>query len=62
MINKNPLTGLNHMFIEIWNNGKKYYIEPQGTKDRYMMGLIWGETFKPGYNIDVTNRYGQILP
>jgi len=63
IINNNPISGMNHMFIRIWYNDAGHTrimdIEPQGTPDRYSMGLIWGMRYDPNYNRDVTSHWGQ---
>jgi len=57
IINKNPNTGMNHMFIRI--HGIKYlYLEPQGRPDYYSMGIVWGDMYDPSYNKDVTDIWG----
>lgn len=59
MINNNPKAGMNHMFVVVTaNDGSQYHIEPQGTRDRYMMSLVWGVTYDKGKNIDVTSTWG----
>ena len=62
MINKNPINGMNHMFIRIYYGGTKILdIEPQGEPDRYSMGLIWGVKYNPYYNRDVTSQWSHVV-
>jgi len=62
MINRNPRNGMNHMFIRIWYNGYQTMdVEPQGTPDRYSMGLIWGSRYNPYYNRDVTSQWTHVV-
>jgi len=60
IINNNPKTGMNHMFIKAWIPSKGYYqyIEPQGAPDWYSMGVVWGTKYDPSYNKDVTDIWG----
>jgi hypothetical protein len=63
IINVNPETGMNHMFIRIWYNGGQIMdIEPQGTSNRYAMGLVWGVLYDPIYNRDVTSQWTHVVP
>ena len=53
---------LNHMFIRIWlPEGGTMDVEPQGTMDRYSMGLIWGVKYDPYYNSDVTGQWTHVV-
>jgi hypothetical protein len=63
IINNNPANGMNHMFIRVnYKNGVEFIdIEPQGTPDRYSMGLVWGVKYNPYYNTDVTNRWTHVV-
>ena len=65
LINKNPKNGMNHMFIRIYYNDMGHTrvldIDPQGTPDRYSMGLIWGMRYEPIHNRDVTSQWGQYV-
>ena len=62
IINVNPSNGMNHMFIRVYYGGTKIMdIEPQGTPDRYTMGLIWGVMYNPYYNRDVTSIWGGVI-
>ncbi|MCL1836274.1 MAG: hypothetical protein FWG46_01870 [Treponema sp.] len=62
IINNNPKTGMNHMFIRIWYNGYEIMdVEPQGTPTRYSMGLIWGMRYNPNYNKDVTSQWTHVV-
>jgi len=63
IINKNPVNGMNHMFIRVWYNVDTEYIdvEPQGTPDRYSMGLIWGVKYNYIHNRDVTNQWTHVV-
>jgi len=58
--NKNPRSGMNHLFIRIWDGNGVLDIEPQGTPDLYMMSLIWGTRYDPYYNNNVTSSWGQM--
>jgi len=62
IINENPTNGMNHMFIRVRYNATDYMdIEPQGTPDRYSMGLIWGVMYNPRYNRDVTSQWTHVV-
>ena len=63
IINHNRRNGMNHMFVRVYyDSGSKYIdIEPQGTPERYSMGLIWGVQYDWFYNRDVTNQWGQYV-
>jgi len=62
IINNNPRTGMNHMFIRILYNGSGVMdIEPQGTPDRYSMGLVWGMRYNPFFNRDVTSQWTHVV-
>jgi len=60
IINNNPKTGMNHMFVKVWisSNNNYQYIEPQGAPDWYSMGVVWGMKYDPLYNKDVTDIWG----
>jgi hypothetical protein len=60
IINYNPDRNMNHMFIRIYYGSDVMDVEPQGTPDRYSMGLIWGVQYDTAYNRDVTAEWGQI--
>jgi len=62
IINVNPNSGMNHMFIQIRYSGGHMDIEPQGTPERYSMGLIWGVRYNPVFNRDVTSEWTQVIP
>ena len=59
IINNNPKTDMNHMFIYVYipSTGGQY-IEPQGAPDWYSMGVVWGSRYDPAYNKDVTEVWG----
>jgi hypothetical protein len=62
IINHNRWNGMNHMFVRVYYDGSKYIdIEPQGTPERYSMGLIWGVQYDWFYNRDVTSQWGQYV-
>lgn len=63
MINVNPQTSMNHMFIRIWyDSGRRSMdIEPQGTPERYSMGVIWGVRYNPAYSRDVTSQWSHVV-
>ena len=54
IINDNPRTGMNHMFIIVRTTGSSVHIEPQGTPQRYAMAAVWGMKYDSFYNKDVT--------
>jgi hypothetical protein len=58
IMNKNPKTGMNHMFIQVHTSLSFYDIEPQGTEYVYAMSAIWGMKYDPFYNQDVTSQWG----
>ena len=61
IINRNPHTKMNHMFIRIWYGPERIMdIEPQGSMDKYTMGEWWGDKYNHYYNRDVTTKYGGI--
>lgn len=59
MVNYNPNTDMNHMYIKIRLGGNKYIeIEPQAGSDRgYTMQEFWGNVFDPAYSRDATFKY-----
>ena len=58
IINNNPDTGMNHLFIKVYYANTSIDIEPQGTNKKYMMSLYWGTAYNPDYNRDVTATWG----
>ena len=58
IINVNPQTNMNHMFIQVLTGNRCVDIEPQGTPDRYAMGAVWGTRYNPAFNRDVTAQWG----
>ena len=61
-INKNPSTGMNHLFNTILINGQWVAIEPQaylGGKCNYTMRSIWGRKYDQKYDRDATQEYEQ---
>lgn len=58
MINNNPRTGMNHMFIRVHEPYSVIDVEPQGNIDMYSMGLVWGMRYEPHLSIDVTSQWG----
>jgi len=62
IINNNPRSGMNHMFIRVYYGVNEFIdIEPQGTPQRYSMGLIWGMLYKWNYNKDVTSQWSHVV-
>ena len=59
MVNYNPDTGMNHMYIKIKLPNNKYIeIEPQAGSDKgYTMQEFWGNVFDPAYSRDATWEY-----
>ncbi|MDR2718666.1 MAG: hypothetical protein LBB89_11475 [Treponema sp.] len=58
IVNRKPKTDFNHMFIGIYIGGKgMLYVEPQGKPGEWGMKQIWGDTYDPKYNKDVTHEY-----
>lgn len=59
MVNYNPSTGMNHMYIKIKLPNNKYIeIEPQAGRDSgYTMQEFWGNVFDPAYSRDATWEY-----
>lgn len=59
VVNYNPYTGMNHMFIKFRVDGETYYIEPQsqGDYDKYLMEAKWGDEYNPVYNIEDKTYY-----
>jgi len=59
-LNKNPDTGMNHLFNCVFTDGVWKAIEPQAyasNKPSYLMGAIWGKNYDASYNRDVTSDY-----
>jgi hypothetical protein len=62
IINTNAGQKMNHMFVRVIYDGDQFMdIEPQGTWDRYSMGLIWGVKYNTYYNRDVTAQWTQVV-
>lgn len=58
IINRNPNTGMNHMFVRVWDGTSIIDIEPQGKPNNYSMGGNWSMVYDPAYNTDVTSIWG----
>jgi len=59
-LNRNPKTGMNHLFNCVFTDGVWKAIEPQSyasNKTNYLMGAVWGNQYEPSYNRDVTSEY-----
>jgi len=61
IINNNPHTNMNHMFVIVFCDSGIISIEPQGDPDWYTMGQVWGSRYDPYYNKDVTYIWGQYV-
>lgn len=63
IINVNPNNGMNHMFIRVlWDGGLQVMdIEPQGTPERFSMGVVWGVMYNPMFNRDVTSQWTHVV-
>lgn len=48
--NLNWENGMNHLFITIFTEDGRFYIEPQGSLSLYYMYDVWGDRFDPGCN------------
>jgi hypothetical protein len=57
IVNNNPQTGLNHMFVQVTLDGLKYCIEPQKTNKGLYMHEVWGKQYDAAWNEDQTARY-----
>ena len=57
MVNRNPKTGMNHMFVRIFIKESFIDIDPQGTVDSYFMQEIWGDKYDPKFNKDETEKW-----
>jgi hypothetical protein len=55
--NKNPRTGMDHLFNQVNFDGVPMYVEPQGSIYCYRMEDFWGERYDPRYNRDETNKW-----
>jgi len=58
--NKNPNTGMNHLFNCVLTDGVWKAIEPQAyatNQSNYYMAAIWGSEYDNSYNRDVTSYY-----
>ena len=57
MINKNPATGMHHLFNCVFTEGVWKAIEPQAYANRfpnYLMLAVWGNQYDKTYNRDET--------
>lgn len=55
-INRNPSTGMNHMFITI-KTDKEYHIEPQYYDWFYIMETVWGNKYDSKYDIYTPHHF-----
>ena len=59
-INRNPTTGMNHLFNCVFTDGVWKAIEPQAyasNRSNYFMWSVWGRQYDNSYNRDVTSDY-----
>lgn len=61
-INRNPKTGMNHMFITIYLGCNVYHIEPQYPEWFYIMETVWGDKYDSRYdeNCDTKKVYSKV--
>ena len=50
IVNRNPSTGMHHMFVAVWVDNKWVYVEPQGPQFDYDLKRVWGDYYNPYYN------------
>ena len=50
IVNRNPSSGMHHMFVAVWVNSKWVYVEPQGPQFDYDPKKVWGDYYNPYYN------------
>jgi len=58
--NKNPNTGMNHLFNCVFTDGVWIAIEPQAyasNRSNYLMRDVWKNQYDNSYNRDVTSYY-----
>jgi hypothetical protein len=59
-INKNPKTGMHHLFNCVFTDGVWKAIEPQAyytNKSNYLMWAVWGNQYDNTYNHDETEKW-----
>ena len=59
-LNRNPKTGMNHLFNCVFTDGVWKAIEPQAyasNHSNYLMWAVWGNRYDNSYNRDVTADY-----
>jgi hypothetical protein len=59
-VNKNPKTGMHHLFNCVFTDGVWKAIEPQAyyqNHSNYFMWAVWGSQYDNKYNRDVTETY-----
>ena len=59
-VNRNPKTGMNHLFNCVFTDGVWKAIEPQAyasNHSNYFMWAAWGSQYDNSYNQDVTSEY-----
>ena len=62
MVNYNPKTGMNHMYIKlVYPEGRLVSVDPQGTTDKWLMKTIWGKQYDPAFSTDETNKYRKFI-
>jgi len=63
IINRNYITGMNHMFVIVQypDSINTIHVEPQGDPDWYTMGQVWGVKYDQYRNHDVTDVWGQYI-
>ena len=58
VLNKNPSTGMNHLFVCCMVDNKWYCVEPWKTNEWFLMRDVWGSKYDPDYNVyNVTERW-----
>jgi len=60
MINRNPSTGMNHLFNCVFTEGVWKAIEPQAyfsNHSNYLMWAVWGNKYDKSYNRDETEKW-----
>jgi len=60
VLNRNPKTGMNHLFNYVLTDGVWEAIEPQAycnNHTNYLMRAVWGSKYDNSYNCNVTSEY-----
>lgn len=60
VLNKNPKTGMNHLFNYVFTDGVWEAIEPQAycnSYSNYLMRAVWGSKYDNSYDCDATYEY-----